>query len=243
MSTDGQDPRLTHRGEKHEQDSSSRLNWLRAGVLGANDGILSQAGLLVGVASATTSGTAVLTAALAGMSAGAASMAAGEYVSVSSQRDAERELIAQERRELLEDPAVELAELTAIYESKGLTRKTAEQVAHELTEHDPLAAHLDAELNLDPENLTSPVAAAVASAISFLIGSAIPTLAVLLAPQAWRIPAIALAALVALLLTGYASARLTDSPRARAVVRLVIFGILTMAVTFLVGRLFGAAVL
>lgn len=235
----GDDPRIAHPREPHDTGHASKLNWLRAGVLGANDGILSQAGLLVGVASATASTPAILTAAIAGMTAGAASMAAGEYVSVSSQRDAERELIAKESRELEEDPEIELAELTAIYQRKGLSKATAEQVARELTEHDALGAHLDAELHLDPDDLTSPVAASAASAISFIVGSAIPTLAILLAPTPWRIAATAVAVLAALVLTGYTSAKLTDSPRLRAVVRLVFFGALTMLVTFLIGRLFG----
>lgn len=234
------DPRLTHPGERHDSGHAARLNQLRAGVLGANDGILSQAGLLVGIASATSSTTAILTAAFAGGTAGALSMAAGEYVSVSSQRDAERELIAKEQRELHEDPEIELAELAAIYESKGLSTRTAALVAEELTAHDALAAHLDAELNIDPDELTSPVSAAIASAIAFIIGSAIPTIAILLSPVSWRIPATAIAVLVALVLTGYTSARLTDSPRVRAVTRLVFFGTLTMAATYLIGRLFGA---
>lgn len=242
MSSNGVDPRLTHPGEQHESGRADRLNWLRAGVLGANDGILSQAGLLVGVASATTSAAALLTAALAGGTAGAASMAAGEYVSVSSQRDAERQLIAQEKRELREDPEIELAELTALYQEKGLSSETAVQVARELTDHDPLTAHLQAELNLDPDDLNNPVSAAVASAVSFVVGSAIPTIAILLAPVSWRIPATACAVLLALVLTGYTSAALTGSSRARAVTRLVVFGALTMAATFLVGRLFGSSV-
>lgn len=237
------DPRLTHPGEPHDSGHAGRLNWLRAGVLGANDGILSQAGLLVGVASATSSTAAILTAALAGGTAGAVSMAAGEYVSVSSQRDAERELIAKEKRELHEDPETELAELTAIYQDKGLSPGTAAQVARELTEHDALAAHLEAELNIDPDDLNNPVSAAIASAVSFIVGSAIPTVAILLSPERWRIGATVIAVLLALVLTGYTSARLTDSPRARAVARLVFFGVMTMAATYLIGRLFGSAVL
>lgn len=242
MTTDDEDPRLTHPGEPHDSGHAGRLNWLRAGVLGANDGILSQAGLLVGVASATNSTTAILTAALAGGTAGAVSMAAGEYVSVSSQRDAERELIAKERQELIDDPEIELAELTAIYEDKGLSPGTAAQVARELTEHDALAAHLEAELSIDPEDLNNPVSAAIASALSFIVGSAIPTVAILLAPQSWRIAATVIAVLLALVLTGYTSARLTDSPRGRAIVRLLAFGVMTMTATYLIGRLFGVSV-
>lgn len=239
---DPADPRLTHPGEGHDTGHASKLNWLRAGVLGANDGILSQAGLLVGVASATASTSAILTAAVAGLTAGAASMAAGEYVSVSSQRDAERELIAKETRELAEDPDIELAELAAIYRSKGVSEQTAAQVAKELTEHDALAAHLDAELRIDPDELTSPVAAAVASAISFIVGSAIPTLAIILSSTSWHIAAVVISVLAALALTGYLSSRLTDAPRGRAILRLVFFGVVTMGVTYLIGRLFGTAV-
>ncbi|WP_106849780.1 VIT family protein [Blastococcus sp. Marseille-P5729] len=240
--SDPADPRLTHPGERHDAGHAGKLNWLRAGVLGANDGILSQAGLLVGVASATANTSAILTAAVAGLTAGAASMAAGEYVSVSSQRDAERELIAKEARELAEDPDIELAELTAIYRRKGLSEQTAAQVAVELTENDALSAHLDAELHIDPDELTSPVAAAVASAISFVVGSAIPTLAIILSSTSWHIAAVVIAVLVALVTTGYLSARLTDAPRGRAIARLVLFGIVTMGITYLIGRVFDTTV-
>lgn len=209
-------------------------------MLGANDGILSQAGLLVGVAGASASTSVVLTAAIAGMSAGAASMAVGEYVSVSSQRDAERALIAKETAELHDDPEIELAELTAIYRAKGLSEQTAAQVAEELTAHDALAAHLDAELHLDPDELTNPIAAAIASALSFIVGSAIPTVAVLISPGKAHVAAIAGAVLVALALTGYVSAALTDVPRLRAVLRLVVFGAASMALTYGIGRLFGS---
>ncbi|WP_153505586.1 VIT1/CCC1 transporter family protein [Cumulibacter manganitolerans] len=231
------DPRLAHPGESHESGHASKLNWLRAGVLGANDGIISQAGLLMGVAGATTSSTALLAAGIAGMAAGAISMALGEYVSVSSQRDAERDLIAKERRELEEDPEIELEELTALYRAKGLSEQTATQVARELTEHDALGAHLDAELGIDPDELTNPIAAAVASAISFLIGSAVPTLAILLFPTQARIIATVVAVLLALALTGWVSASIGGGSRLRAVGRLVVGGAAAMAISYGVGAL------
>ena len=159
MSTTGETAPASH-DEPHLGALGARLNRLRAGVLGANDGIVSVAGLVVGVAGATTDRTAIAVAGLAGLVAGAVSMALGEYVSVSSQRDSERAQLAQERRELREDPEQELAELAGIYEAKGLSPGTARSVAEELTEHDALRAHLEAELGLDPDELTSPWQAA-----------------------------------------------------------------------------------
>src|SRR5438067_540913 len=146
---------------------TGRLNWLRAGVLGANDGVVSTASLVLGVAGATSSTSAILTAGLAGMFAGAMSMASGEYVSVSSQRDSEQALLEQERQELSEDPDAELAELTSIYQAKGLDRDLARHVAEQLSKHDALAAHAEAELGIDPEDLVSPWQAALASFLSF----------------------------------------------------------------------------
>ena len=177
-------PAPYHSDEPHRGGLANRLNWLRAGVLGANDGIVSVAALAVGVASATPGLAPVLTAVLAGLVGGAISMAAGEYVSVSSQSDSERALIAKERRELTEMPQEELAELVSLYERKGLSANTARQVAHELTERDALAAHLDAELNLDPTDIVSPWRAALASAVAFTIGGVLPLLAVLIFPEA-----------------------------------------------------------
>src|SRR5687768_6619103 len=162
---------MTHPGEPHDAGLAGRLNWLRAGVLGANDGIVSTAGLVVGVAGATTATGPILTAGVAGLVAGAVSMALGEYVSVSSQRDAERALLEKERGELAEFPDEELAELAAIYEAKGLSARTARQVADELTAKDAFSAHVDAELHLDPEALTNPWQAAGTSAVAFATGS------------------------------------------------------------------------
>lgn len=231
-----------HPGEPHSGASTGRLNWLRAGVLGADDGIVSVAGLVVGVAGATTSRGPIFTAGLAGLVAGSVSMALGEYVSVSSQRDSQISQIAQETTELRSSPGQELAELTAIYREKGLTADTARQVALELTEHDALAAHLDAELNLDPNDLTNPVAAAFASAVSFLSGALLPLLAILIPPAAYRVPVTVVAVLVALGATGAISARLGGSPARRAVARVVIGGAAGLALTYGVGVLFGTAI-
>ena len=228
-----------HEGEAHAEGFASRLNWLRAGVLGANDGIVSTSGLVVGVAGATSSAGAILTAGIAGLVAGAVSMALGEYVSVSSQRDSERALLAKERAELEMDPQAELRELGAIYEAKGLSPRTARQVAEELTAHDAFAAHVDAELRLDPDDLTNPWAAAGSSAISFTLGALLPLLAIMLAPDSIRVAATFVVVLLALGITGTVSAHLGGGPKVRATLRLLVGGALAMAVTYLVGLLIG----
>jgi VIT1/CCC1 family predicted Fe2+/Mn2+ transporter len=232
----------THSDEPHTDFSAGRLNWLRAGVLGANDGIVSVAGIVIGVAGATSSRGPIFTAGIAGLVAGAVSMALGEYVSVSGQRDSENAQLDQERRELAETPDEELLELTALYEAKGLSADTAHRVAVELTAHDPLAAHVDAELNLDPDDFANPTQAAAASALSFTSGALLPMLAILLPPQAWRVPVTFAAVLLALAITGAASARLGGSSPARAVIRVVIGGAIGLALTYEVGRLFGTAI-
>ena len=216
-----------------------RLNWLRAGVLGANDGIVSTAGLVVGVAGATVAAGPILTAGVAGVVAGAVSMALGEYVSVSSQRDTERALLAKERAELDEEPERELAELAAIYQAMGLTAQTAGQVARELTAHDAFAAHAHTELGIDPGELTNPWHAAGASAASFALGALLPVLAILL-PASVRIPVTFVVVLLALAVTGTLSARIGGAPRNRAVARVVVGGALAMLVTFGIGQLVGA---
>ncbi|QIM20149.1 VIT family protein [Phycicoccus sp. HDW14] len=228
--------------EAHDGSMASRLNWLRAGVLGANDGIVSTAGLVIGVAAATTDRGAVLTAGLAGLAAGALSMAVGEYVSVSTQRDSERALIAKEVRELREEPEAELAELAEIYEGKGLSPELALQVASELTAHDALAAHAEAELGIDPENFTNPWHAAWASMVAFTVGAVLPLLAIVLPPTGWRVPVTVVAVVLALAFTGLLSARLGDSDARRATVRVVVGGLLAMAVTYGIGSLVGAQV-
>ena len=225
--------------EAHDGSVAGRLNWLRAGVLGANDGIVSTAGLVIGVAAATTERGAVLTAGLAGLAAGAMSMAVGEYVSVSTQRDSEKALIAKEIRELDEEPEAELAELAGIYRGKGLSPDLALQVAEQLTAHDALAAHAEVELGIDPENYTNPSHAAWASMAAFTIGALLPLVAIVLPPTAWRIPVTVVAVVLALAFTGLVSARLGRSDAKRATVRVVIGGLLAMAVTYGIGALMG----
>ncbi len=231
-----------HSAEPHVGATGNKLNWLRAGVLGANDGIVSTAGIVVGVAAAVADRGPIATAGVAGLTAGAVSMALGEYVSVSTQRDTEKALLAKERAELHEQPAEELEELAAIYESKGLTPETAWQVATELTEKDAFAAHVDAELGIDPDELTNPWHAAVSSAISFTVGALLPLVAILLLPAQLRISITVLVVAVALALTGYISATVGDADRRRAVLRVTIGGVIAMTVTFLIGSVVGTAV-
>ena len=229
-------------GEPHEGSTAGRLNWLRAGVLGANDGIVSTAGLVIGVAAATTSRGAVVTAGLAGLAAGALSMAVGEYVSVSTQRDSERALIAKEVRELREEPEAELEELAGMYAAKGLSPELAHQVAEELTAQDALAAHAEVELGIDPEELTNPWHAAWASMLAFTVGAVLPLLAIALPPVSWRVPVTVLAVVLALAGTGLVSARLGDSDAGRATVRVVLGGLLAMGITYLIGALLGTQI-
>ncbi|WP_431962262.1 VIT1/CCC1 transporter family protein [Nocardia sp. bgisy134] len=227
----------SHPHEPHGGGFATRLNWLRAGVLGANDGIVSTAGLVVGVAAATTTTSAIFTAGIAGLSAGALSMAVGEYVSVSTQRDSERALLAKERRELADEPDYELTELTAIYRAKGLSPDTARKVAEELTAHDAFTAHAEAELGLNPRALTNPWQAAFSSAIAFTLGALLPLVAILLPPVTARIPVTVAAVLLALALTGSISARLGGSDPVRAMLRVVLGGALAMLVTYGIGQL------
>ncbi|MDX8028796.1 VIT family protein [Lentzea sp. BCCO 10_0856] len=228
--------------EPHDEVTGDRMNWLRAGVLGANDGIVSTASLVVGVAGATTDRTQILVAGLAGLFAGAMSMASGEYVSVSSQRDAERALLAKERQELREMPEEELEELAEIYENKGLDPDTAEEVAKQLTKHDALGAHAEAELHIDPDELTNPWGAAVASFISFTIGALLPLAAIALTPTSFRVPVTVVAAIVTLALTGFVSARLSGANRQRAIIRNVAGGLIAMGVTYAIGSLVGQSI-
>ncbi len=221
---------------------AGRLNWLRAGVLGANDGIVSTAGLVVGVAGATAATGPILTAGIAGLVAGAVSMALGEYVSVSSQRDTERALLAKERAEIAQYPGQELDELAGLYVARGLRPETARQVAEELTAKDAFAAHADAELGIDPQALTNPWHAAGASAVAFTLGSLLPLVAILLPPVGARVGVTFAVVLLALAVTGVVSAQLGAARKGPAVARLVIGGALAMAVTFGVGQLVGAAI-
>ena len=233
-------------GEPHGSGLATRLNWLRAAVLGANDGVVSTAGLVVGVAGATTSRSVILTAGLAGLFAGALAMAVGEYVSVSSQRDSERAMLALERRELAETPKPELAELAGLYQAKGLSPQLARQVAEQLSAHDALAAHAEAELGINPRELTNPWHAAGASFAAFSLGALLPLVAILAPPASLRVVITVVVVLAGLVATGVASARLGHASPLRAAVRNVVGGTIAMAVTYGIGtaesasRLFGS---
>jgi VIT1/CCC1 family predicted Fe2+/Mn2+ transporter len=232
----------THPVEPHVGAINTKLNWLRAGVLGANDGIVSVAGIVIGVAAATTDLAPIFTAGVAGLAAGALSMALGEYVSVSTQRDTEQALLAKERRELIEQPEAEFAELVGLYRAKGLSEDTAQTVAKELTEHDAFAAHIDAELGIDPDELTNPWHAAISSAVSFTIGALLPMLTIMLTPPAPRIPLTFVAVLIGLAITGWVSARLGGANPVRATQRVVIGGALAMAITYGIGLAMGGVI-
>lgn len=227
---------------KKDVAHAEMLNKLRAAVLGANDGVVSTAGLIFGVAGATDAKGAIFTAGLAGLVAGALSMGVGEYISVSTQRDTERAYIARERKALRKDPEGELQELADIYEAKGLSAATATQVAKELSEKDVVKAHLDAELNINEDELTNPMHAAVSSLLAFTGGALIPLLSAVLAPDHLRIYVTLAAVVAALTLTGFYSATIGGASRRRAVFRVVVGGILAMVITYGIGRLFGTAV-
>lgn len=227
--------------EPHAEGLGTRLNWLRAAVLGANDGIVSTAGIVVGVAGATDSRGALLTAGLAGLLAGSMSMAAGEYVSVSTQRDSEKAALAVEKRELSEQPEAELDELTRMLAGRGLSEEVAREAAVQLTERDALRAHARVELGIDPDELTRPWQAAGASFLAFTAGALLPLLAIMLPPAPARLYVTVISVLVALALTGWWSARLGAAPVKPAVLRNVSGGALAMAVTYAAGSALGAA--
>lgn len=220
---------------------SHRVGWLRATVLGANDGIISTAALLLGVAAADSGRSAILTAGMAGLVAGAISMALGEYVSVSSQRDTERSDIAKETWELEHQADFELDELTAIYQSKGLEPALAREVAVQLTEHDALATHLRDELGISQDELARPLQAAWSSALSFSVGAAMPLAAAALASSS-RIAVIIAVSLVALVVLGFVGARAGGASAGRSITRVVVGGCLAMAATMAVGWAFGSAI-
>jgi vacuolar iron transporter family protein len=226
---------------RQEQHRSGRTGWLRAAVLGADDGIVSTASLTIGVAAAAASRSTILVAGLAGLVAGAMSMAAGEYVSVSSQRDAERADITRERQQQQADPGLELAELTDIYVRRGLGPDLAGTVAASLMRADSLGAHLRDELGMNEQARPRPVQAAVVSAASFAVAAALPVLALLLAPPTDRIAAIATSALALLALLGALGGRLGGAAPGRAAVRVTVGGGLAMAATALIGHLADAA--
>lgn len=235
----GTDEEPQHWHDDIGDDVGNRLNWLRAGVLGANDGIVSVAGIVMGVAGATSERAPVLLAGIAGLVAGALSMAAGEYVSVSTQRDSERAMLAMEAEELVKMPQTELRELAQIYQQKGLSRGLARRVAEELTAHDALAAHAEAEFGIDKDNLTNPWNAALASMVSFTVGALLPLLVITLTPHELRIWTTVVAVALALAVAGFVSARLGYSPWGRAVLRNVGGGLVAMAITYAVGAAIG----
>ncbi len=222
--------------------SNSKLNSLRAAVLGANDGVVSVSSIVMGVAGATSDSRAISLAGLAALIAGALSMAVGEYVSVSSQSDAEKAYIELEKRELAEMPEFELHELTQEYVKHGVSEETARVVAQELTAKDALRAHLRMHFNLDPDDINSPWQAAVASLLAFTAGGLVPFLAILLVPPDTRIAVTVVSVVVALVAIGLLSAHAGKAPRLRAVARVVVGGVLAMAITYLVGVIFGTAV-
>ncbi|QNP62653.1 VIT family protein [Streptomyces genisteinicus] len=237
---DGALPAGDAQGEPHGGGLGTRLNWLRAAVLGANDGIVSTAGLVVGVAGATADRAALLTAGLAGLLAGSMSMAAGEYVSVSTQRDSEKAALTAEKRELRERPEAELDELAQLLTARGLSPGVAREAAVQLTERDALRAHARVELGIDPDELTNPWHAAGASFLAFTVGALLPLLAIVLPPSGARLYVTALSVLAALAVTGWWSARLGAARPGPAVLRNAGGGALAMAVTYGAGSLLGA---
>ena len=226
-------------GESHK---SGRSNWLRAAVLGSDDAIVSTASLMIGVAASSASNGAILVAGVAGLVAGSMSMAVGEYVSVSSQRDAERADIKREERELKGQPQAELMELAAIYEKRGLDKELALRVAEQLSAHDRLGAHVRDELGINQASLARPMQAAWISAASFALFAAVPIIALLVAPAALRIPVIAALSLVSLAALGALGGHLGGASLGRASLRVTLGGALAMAVTAVIGRILGVSV-
>lgn len=221
---------------------AAKLNWLRAGVLGANDGIVSTAGLVMGVAGATTDSTAILIAGIAGLVAGSISMAGGEYTSVSAQKDSEKAALQKERLELEADPEGELRELAWFYEQKGMSLELATKVAKELTKKDALKAHAEAELGIDSEQHASPGQAALASFIAFAGGSLLPLLAVTGPWVEYRIPVTVSAVVASLAITGYVGAKIGGAKSSKAIIRNVVVSLLTMGITYGIGQLVGTTI-
>lgn len=232
---------MPHRPSKHsERHVGDRIGWLRAAVLGANDGVLSTASLILGVASAAASPQQILLTGLAGLVAGAMSMAAGEYVSVSSQADAEKADLAKEAEELLLDPAAETRELTAIYEQRGLDHELASQVAAQLMKVDALGAHARDELGFSDMAAARPVQAALASAVSFAAGALLPVFAAIIMPTRYIAAGVTVVSLLLLIILGVIGAQAGGAPPFRAAIRVLFWGALAMAVTALVGHFVGA---
>jgi VIT1/CCC1 family predicted Fe2+/Mn2+ transporter len=233
---------LPYQSAHEELHYIDRAGWLRAAVLGANDGIVSVSSLIVGVAAADPSRSAILIAGAAGLAAGAMSMAAGEYVSVSSQSDVERADITRERQALLDTPEAEERELASIYESRGLSPQTAALVARELTETDALGAHVRDELGLSEVHVANPLQAAFASGLTFTAAAAVPLIAAALAPETRIIPVVVIATLVSLAGLGALGAHAGGAPKLRATARVLFWGAAAMAITAGVGRIFGVSV-
>jgi VIT1/CCC1 family predicted Fe2+/Mn2+ transporter len=233
---------VTNRAPRKEMHRSHRSGWLRAAVLGANDGVVSTASLIAGVAAAHATPQVVLLTGVAGLVAGAMSMAAGEYVSVQSQADTERADIEQERREQASDPAHELSELSAIYVGRGIDPALADEVARQLMQRDALAAHARDELGISVDGKARPVQAALASALAFAVGAGIPLLAVVLATEATLTKVVAVTSLAALMLLGAVAARVGGASPLRGALRVTFWGAAAMALTALVGSWFGVAV-
>ncbi len=225
-----------------ERHLGSRAAWLRAAVLGANDGLISTASLVVGVAAASSTRSATLIAGIAGLTAGGLSMAAGEYVSVSSQLDTERADLAREARELASDPAAEVAELSAIYQDRGLSASLAQDVATELSRRDQLAIHARDELGIDINALARPRQASAVSAFSFVTGALVPVVVIAAAPASVRVVATMLATLIGLGALGVTGARLGGAPQGRAAVRVLVGGVLALAISLGIGHLVGGVV-
>lgn len=224
---------------EHIATSSNDLNKLRAAVLGANDGIVSTAGIVLGVAGAAASKETILIAGFAGLVAGAISMAAGEYVSVSSQRDSEKAFLTQRRTHISKNPDSITEELVEIYQAKGLSKKTAQLVASELKEKGFLNRELEKESGIDPDDISNPWSATIASALSFTAGAIIPLAAIAFAPDAWRVPVTVFAVLLSLILAGTLSARAGQASKLRAALRIVVWGIGAMVITYAIGHLIG----
>ena len=227
-----------------ERHRSGRAAWLRAGVLGANDGLISTSALMVGVAAANSSRSAVLVAGIAGLTAGALAMAAGEYVSVSSQLDVEKADLAREREELATQPDAEREELMRIYRARGLSDRLAREVAEELSnqDHDRLAIHARDELGIDPDELARPIQASLVSAVSFTLGAVIPIIVMALSSRALRVPMVMAITLAGLLVLGFSGAQIGGAPKGRAALRVLIGGVAALGICLVIGKITGSAV-
>lgn len=228
--------------DQHVATSNNQLNKLRAAVLGANDGVVSTAGLVLGVAGAASSQTAIIIAGVAGLVSGAISMAAGEFVSVSSQRDSEKAFLERNRKRMKSGKETIEQELVEIYVEKGFKPKTAAAAVSDLQQQSRVELELEKELGIDPEDISSPWAAAIASAISFVAGSAIPLLAISFAPESLRMTITVIAVLLSLVLTGTLSARAGQANKTQAALRVVIWGVGAMAITYAIGHLVGIGI-